>query len=596
MIADFLRHRIRSGEIDHVDAHFSQFMARLGETGDTRLLNLFAELSRALSQQHSCLNLAELDIEQEVIDALAGLRIVDDGNGGRETPLVLDGSRLYMQRYHAYETRVATWLSAMNEPLPSPPRELKQTLDVLFGPNPTQQKLAAYQAMTRKLSIVTGGPGTGKTSTVVRILEAELSRKTEVAPVIRLAAPTGKAAMRLAESLSDSTLTAAFEVQTLHRLLGMRAGGRSWRYGPHSPLTVDLLVIDEVSMIDLAMMHRLLAALPDHARLILLGDPDQLPSVEAGNILADICRFDAGYSAEFVANANDTVGLTLAPSDTPHALQDAICRLDVSYRFSPDKGIGKLSRSIRQGESIAFMEDTEVSIQPLTALSPRALFEIYADYFARLNEETDHLDLLDAFERARILAPMREGELGVTALNDIVSSQLGVENEPFYHGRPVLVTRNDYNLGLFNGDVGICINTEGMKEPLVIFRDSAGKQREYLASRLPEHQTCFAMTVHKAQGSEFNHVTLVLPAELPRQSGNLLTRELIYTAVTRARDRVDLFSEPAVLEMALSQRTRRHSGLGNRFLTTPPDAPPAGGVPPAASGGPLKQMDLFGEV
>jgi exodeoxyribonuclease V alpha subunit len=497
--------------------------------------------------------------------------------GAQASPLIVERNKLYLQRYYQYECRIAAELIKRNQPLPlADPRVLRQIMTDQFGANLTTvnwQAVATLQALTRGLTVITGGPGTGKTTTVLKLLQAFAALPGNEHAIVKLAAPTGKAAMRLNQGLrqDQDTDKPVVEVQTLHRLLGMRMDGRSWRHDARHPLTVDLLIVDEVSMVDLAMMDRLLRALPAHCQLVLLGDPDQLPAVETGNFLMDICRYPAGYSAAFHDLAAAALGTDLPINPAEHKLKDALCRLTKSYRFDADQGIGQLARAIQQGGPIQGNE--QVSIRPIIELQqhPSLLLAPFTDYLA-LAADTNCTagELLDQFEQTRILSAVREGDYGVEHLNLAIEAQLlatGFRTGPtFYHGRPIMIMRNDYALGLFNGDVGICLFNLEDQRFHVAFRDSDGAIMTHLASRLPPHETCFVMTVHKSQGSEFNAVTLVLQAAASPRAEQLVSRELLYTAVTRSRQRIILYSSEAHLNEALNTHARRDSGLAERFL------------------------------
>ncbi|MEX2328030.1 MAG: AAA family ATPase, partial [Pseudomonadales bacterium] len=401
MIAGALKRQVQGGEFNYIDAHFADMLARLAQTTGTRaspaLIPWFARLSHALTRQHSCLDLSSLPESDELIAELTSLSIVGSP-ADTNFPLILDGTRLYMQRYFQYESRIANALAERNRLLDD--IDVAQAIEITRSrfPETGWQQVAALQALTRQLSIITGGPGTGKTTTVVRIIRAIVELAGEEIPAIRLAAPTGKAAMRLMEALREQNLPVDLEVQTLHRLLGMRADGRSYRHGPEFPVSADLLIVDEVSMIDLAMMHRLVGALRADARVILLGDPGQLPSVEAGNILADICKHPAGYTSAF-ADIAKQVGMVLPITDSGHLLADAICELKQSYRFLPDKGIGRLSHAIRAGDNITIEDDEEVTFTSLAAFGADQQVAVYEHYIDTLAATRDPLTRLATFEQ-----------------------------------------------------------------------------------------------------------------------------------------------------------------------------------------------------
>ncbi|WP_228761139.1 exodeoxyribonuclease V subunit alpha, partial [Pseudomonas paraeruginosa] len=472
-------------------------------------------------------------------------------------------------------------------------------------------------------SLITGGPGTGKTTTVVRLLG--LLQAPAVAagqPLrIRLAAPTGKAAARLSESigqqvralpLPEAVLQAIpAEVTTLHRLLGSRPDTRHFRHHRDNPLALDVLVVDEASMIDLEMMASLLDALPPQARLILLGDKDQLASVEAGAVLGDLCRDaeEGWYSAETRAWLQQVSGETWQGlregSAQAHPLAQQTVMLRHSRRFGASSGIGRLARLVNRQQAAdarALLDQPPADLFDLRLRGERdaAFARLFVDghpraagtpygyrhYLQRLAEgrppaglaleseawERWAQSVLAAFDAFRLLCALRRGPWGVEGLNQRVAAELlrlGLidADHGWYEGRPVLVTRNDYSLGLMNGDIGIALRLpeRGADGSLrfalrVAFprNDGSGGVRFVLPSRLVEVDTVFAMTVHKSQGSEFAHTALVLPDAL----NPVLTKELVYTGITRARDWFSLVeSHPGVFEEALRRKVRRLSGL-----------------------------------
>lgn len=542
---------------------FVDLMARMGNTRDPRILETIARLCDALTEQHSCLDLTRIRDHEEVVAALTRLPLVSQGE--QPTPLVLDGGRLYLRRYHRFECSIADRLANLNEPLPDLDTDRLRDVLAAHFPVASKQRLAAFQGLTRRLTVIAGGPGTGKTTTVSGILRALDDLHGDGTVNVSLAAPTGKAAMKLNEGLAG--IESVREVRTLHRLLGYRPASGDYRHGPDNPLPADLLIIDEVSMVDLAMMARLLSALKPGARLILLGDPGQLPSVEAGNLLADICKYGYPYSTGFAQLAARVTGVDIRGEPPCHRLQDALCQLTESHRFSPDRGIGRLARAVQAGQ-VELGDRDEVSAAPIAELTPARLAALYGDYIDAIAARDDADRLIDTFGRTRLLTPMKDGDHGVRVMNEqmeelLIDRGLIGTDRGFYHGRPVLVTRNDYNLQLFNGDIGICVRRDD-GEPRVVFAGNGGT-REFLPSRLPEHETCFAMTVHKSQGSEFDHVAIAVPAAATPQQARLLTREMLYTAVTRARSRLSLFYDEEALERCLDQHTERHSGLGERL-------------------------------
>jgi exodeoxyribonuclease V alpha subunit len=457
------------------------------------------------------------------------------------------------------------------------------------------------------LSVITGGPGTGKTYTAARLLALLLALHDTGSPLrVALAAPTGKAAARLKQSIDKALqdlpvpadagldLKALVErmgpARTLHSLLGARPDSRQFRHHAAHPLDVDVLIVDEASMVHLEMMDALLQALPPHARLVLLGDKDQLASVEAGAVLGDLCRDAAQghYSAETVQFVQAVAGQTLeaaylaAGTSAPPLAQQTVM-LRESRRFGGP--IGQLAWAVNGGDATAAMAalqsaDAGPLAQPLwaqQASSPQAVCDLacggsgkpsYAEYLACIAagpvagaHEDWVQSVLLAFDRFRILCAVRQGEWGTEGLNAAVQKALADQGwlKPqgeWFAGRPVMVTRNDAQLGVFNGDVGVALpNAQGALK--VWFLDG-DQLRSVSVTRLAHVETAFAMTVHKSQGSEFWHTALVLP----QGGADVLSRELVYTGITRAREQFSLIEAQAgLLEAAIARPSVRASGL-----------------------------------
>jgi exodeoxyribonuclease V alpha subunit len=457
------------------------------------------------------------------------------------------------------------------------------------------QKLAVATASAGRFTLISGGPGTGKTTTVARLLvllqQLAMSRPDAAPLLIRLAAPTGKAAARLTESLGraldelsprlDATLLASLprQASTLHRLLGVIPGSHEFRHHAENPLPLDVLVVDEASMVDLPMMARLLAALPASARLILLGDKDQLASVEAGAVLGDICQLlQQEPSAAHTEWLRVVTGYPLAEPGVPNALplRDRLCWLRKSWRFHAGSGIGRLADAVNQGdrhtlERLLSSNFADIRIH-VDAERRATLLQLavagYAGYLALARDPVNGESarrMLQAFQQTRVLCALREGEWGVTGLNSSILQSLSRQGwlQPeadWYVGRPVMIVRNDHALGLYNGDIGITAHDgERLR---VWFEMPDGRVHGFLPSRLPEHETALAMTVHKSQGSEFAHTILVLPD----LDNPVLTRELLYTGITRAKQRLDLFGAHELLTRIATRPTQRNSGLTAMLL------------------------------
>ena len=563
---------------------------------------------------------------QDWLAACAGSALLE----AAVAPLVLAGSCLYLRRYWDYERRVASHIAQRLRSDSEAPAGLPVRLASLF-PEPLildgerltdWQKLACALAAQGRFTLITGGPGTGKTTTVVRLLALlQEAAMAAGAPLrLSLAAPTGKAAARLTESIGGqvASLPVADAVRqqipstvtTLHRLLGSRPDSRHFRHNAGNPLPLDVLVVDEASMIDLEMMANLLDALPAHARLILLGDKDQLASVEAGAVLGDLCREAevGGYSAATRAWLEAQTGERMVdPALVPgeQALAQHIVMLRHSRRFASGSGIGRLARAVNQADAqaargVLAAGSDDLHVLRLSGEQDRALERLlleglaggarralgYAHYLQVMRAERPAPvadiqawdswagEVLAAFDQFQLLCAVRKGPWGVEALNQRIAEALHrrglLEQEHgWYEGRPVLVTRNDYSLGLMNGDIGIALRLPEPPEfpgaPLrqvlrVVFprNDGSGALRHILPSRLGAVETVFAMTVHKSQGSEFEHCALILPETL----NPVLTKELIYTGITRARHWFSLVETRAgIFEQAVLRRVERRSGL-----------------------------------
>jgi exodeoxyribonuclease V alpha subunit len=513
-------------QFSSLDRQFGSFVERLHGAPAPDLREAAMLVSRRRAEGHICVPCEALPASCTV------------GSGEEFTPLVLQDGRLYLRRYWEYEQQLAQSILARAGGK-SPKRKPKD-----------QQELAARNAVTRNFSVITGGPGTGKTHTVRAILELLRAQPGGAELQIKLAAPTGKAAARLSDALRESGL----EATTIHRLLGTIPDSPYFRHDAERPLTADVVIVDEASMVDLALMAKLVEAVPLTSRLVLLGDRNQLASVEAGNVLADICA------------AAET-------EDSP--LHGSVVELRRNYRFAETGGIYKTSSAINAGDAEAALQalqagDDEVRWNNLPA--PENLAEalrerIVAGYGACL-QASGPAAALAALSQFRILCAVRHGPFGVESLNSLAEEVLAEAGllkprRGWYSGQPVMITRNDQHLQLFNGDTGIILpDPEAGGELRAFFVSAEGRLRRFLPSRLPLHETAFALTVHKSQGSEFDRLLLILP----EKESPVLTRELLYTAMTRARTAVELRANEEIFRAAVARQTVRTSGLREALL------------------------------
>jgi len=508
------------------------------------------------------------------------------GPGSATTPLVLEGTRLYLRRYYAYEQELIRDLKERSTEVGTAhdPGDVRAALARYFEPETTEpdwQRTAAFASLTGRFCIISGGPGTGKTTTVAKILAVLLELAGSASIKVRPAAPTGKAAARLTESLrsavtrlklpEDVAAAMDLEATTIHRLLGVVSGSPYFRADRDTPLDADLVIVDEVSMVDLPLMAKLVRAVPPHARLILLGDKDQLASVEAGSVMADICGTGdlTRFSPSFVAGYAASEGYENLPvqEDLPE-MADRVVQLQKTYRFSEDSSIRRLSDRVRLGDARGALEVLSSPGPDLTWVEPESgkglgavLERVAGEELAGCLAGNDPMTMHDSFGKIRILTAVRKGERGLEELNRVVEELLRRQKvlRPegrWYPGRPIMIARNDYTLNVYNGDVGITVRDEE-RNLRVAFPGPDSTPRLIAPVRLPEHETVFAMTVHKSQGSEFDTVILVLPDT----DVLVLTRELLYTGITRARSRVVVIGSREMFMKGVGRKVERSSGL-----------------------------------
>ena len=562
-------------------------------------------LSKRFSEGHICLDLNDMDSEDlreggfksADLAVLANVELV--GKEEDYQPFILWKNKLYMQRYFYYESTVYQRIIELiqnekdtQKDIENQLLSLKDDIAKLFPSDnlgrPDWQMIATISAVFNQFNIITGGPGTGKTTTVAKILTLLFRLNPDLK--VALAAPTGKAAARMAESLKEtaqkSTMnidTATKEVfkklepSTIHRLLGGRPNQIYFRHNKDNTLPHDLIIVDESSMIDVALFAKLMDAIKPTAKVIFLGDKDQLASVEAGSLFGDLCTAQGKLNlfseqrAHFINKITPSCKTLLSDKNiqkSEHLLFEHIIELQHSYRFEAGGNIGVFSKAIIENELPIIKSffgnhapdislDFDYNDKTLTRFA-----EGYRDYI----EEPDIKLALNKLNQLRVLCALRQGEHGVYKSNQNIERYLQSKNlisitGAFYEHRPIIVTGNNYELGLFNGDIGIVRSDESGKLR-VWFEDTEGNLRGIQPAFVSASETVFAMTIHKSQGSEFENVLVQLPSY---GENAILTRELLYTAVTRAKKNVILQGSQEIILETCERRVKRGSGIAERF-------------------------------
>lgn len=555
-------------------------------------------LSKKMSEGHICINIENTkhaDFGEYYPGTVTQPKhlhlhhLVSDGTQNK--PFVINNGNLYMQRYYKYESNIISSIQSIisyeNEVLEKRMQDLtankyiiKQLFPELLASRTDWQMLATLSAIINQFSIITGGPGTGKTTTVSRILTMLLTLTPDMH--IALAAPTGKAANRMAESLkrvqyNNPVIREKINnlvPSTIHRLLGSQKNSIYFKHDTGRPLPYDLVIIDESSMIDIALFSKLLSAIQPSTKVILLGDKDQLASVEAGSIFGDLCNAEAYINIFSTQRARWFGQFTQMPLPVSEHINNTIIlfehviALQYSHRFSTEKGIGQLSNAIISSNKDAIQsffnnEDDEVFIDETYS---EDIFNRFLDGYLDYIQETDINTAFNKLNRLKVLCALREGNEGIVSTNARIEKYLQSRkwihrNTEFYENRPVIITKNNYELGLFNGDTGI-VKRDEHGNLKVWFESSEGSLISFQPSSIEAAETVYAMTIHKSQGSELDNIMIVLPKN---EDTALLTRELLYTAVTRARNRVIIQGSHNVILESAEKKVERGSGLAGRM-------------------------------
>ena len=581
-------------ELDRVFAAWTveNFCESDNEAHRDVVLRIATAVSYALHLKHSCIDLASyqslndpvleglLDgIDPTSLGGFTDAAISVEGPDMSYVPLVRseNGRLIWMQKYYAFEQAVGKRIKQMAAHKTRLFDAQMTSLNRLYPETDADsQRDAVATALTNRFCVITGGPGTGKTWTVARIIALisahGLGGKEN--PRIALAAPTGKAANRMYESLHEAATDTKLQqlggdqetldkARTLHSLLGIRRGSPKPGFHAANPLAVDVLIVDEASMVDLPMMYRILDALPEHAHLILLGDKDQLASVEAGSVLGELCSNDSatGFAT----------------------IQSCIGTLTKNYRSEDARGIIEFAQAINQGrlsdstdnQHLTLVEQN-LGIDPWNPGWLNQAAQAFTTFHEYTQDGKDAIEVLKHQNDFQILCGLRNGPVGVMGINSMIERKLSRKSGDWYAGLPVMVTANDHDRQLFNGDVGSVLPVVEIDGKWVIDHQrgdlkacfSAGAQdgsvKAISLAQMPSYETCYAMTVHKSQGSEYKRVLFVLPlSRVDVASNPVMTRELIYTGITRAKQEVSIWSAAGVLESVVAKRSVRMSGLGH---------------------------------
>ena len=570
---------------DELDFEFAENVVGLSANDeDVFFVSLIA--SHASKNNSVCFDCNRDRFENETLNTVIN-NLIDKKTRAKFTydkklPVVIENSQIYLRRYYEYEKDAASEIisraSASAENLPSEVISAAETLLSALDITEEEKKISVMNALSKKVSFISGGPGTGKTSLAVNIILLYIKKKLLKGerPSIALCAPTGKAAAHLKKSVEgalskirdNDKVNALFDKEikyvplkgeTVQKLIGTKIGSISAKFNKNEPLPYDLIIADETSMFDLSLMKKLFSALSPSASIVFLGDKDQLASVQAGSVFGDICSFSKIESG-------------IHPDNTK-SLAESITVLKKSFRFDPDKGIGKISKAVNESDikgvqdafdsddNIRFIENSESSFQGFR----KKLKEIIESEIKRYSNDYPYIfpvnkakpeELLSRMKNIQILSALRKGPGGFSEINTIVEEIFSLTGN-IYHGMPVMAVENDYDMKIFNGDTGIICK----EERLNAYFPGDNALRKINPYLLKSYEKSFCMTVHKSQGSEFENVIFVLPNEDSR----VLTKELIYTAITRAKKNITIIGSKEILNAGILRKTERSSGLSSRL-------------------------------
>jgi exodeoxyribonuclease V alpha subunit len=583
--------------ITSAEVEFVRFLQQMHPDVEEGVLMAAAVCIHAQSNGHVCLDIGTLDngylfnepetgfkindeLKREWIAALRKSELVS--SGGEMQPLVLEEERLYLHRFWKYEEELADWMKAKSANVQEITEDAKKALQLLLAPSKdlfetNWQQLAVVLSFLKDLIIISGGPGTGKTYTVLNIIAAQMLAHHGDRFRIALAAPTGKAARRLVDSIKDgkknlsgqvsSQLEITEEALTVHKLLGADFQGSSFKFNEQNKLPYDMIVIDEASMLDLTMWVRLIRAVRPNTKLVVLGDKDQLASVEAGSILGDICGGENTFSSEISALVANITGMQIPSTQTTASINDCVIFLTKSYRFGENSGIQKLAKAINESDVEAAMEVLQDPnyedvkwVKPTPEEIEKIVNEYAVDHHTWYSGKSIE-ERLSASHQKKILCALRRSKQGIEELNRIaekkIRRKIGVlSSQEWYPGRIIMATRNNNILKVRNGEIGIF-----QPEETRYIEFESTEMNKIPIKRLADYEAAYAITIHKSQGSEFNDVAILLSNE----ENPLLSKEILYTSVTRARESTLICASEDIIRKTIQKNVWRKSGLKGKI-------------------------------
>ncbi|WP_428236810.1 exodeoxyribonuclease V subunit alpha [Gracilimonas sp.] len=595
-VLPYLEKLLTEDVISLLELEFVRFLKQIEPDVKQEVLLAASACIFAQQKGHVCLDFEDWKDEYLFEDAKSEIKLTDSlkkdwnkalkesnlvSKGTELHPLVLEGSRLYLHRYWKYEEELCAWLKQKAAPRLELKEKHKKAIQSVLPPandlfEVNWQHVAVQLSFLKDLLVISGGPGTGKTFTVLNIIAAQAQAHAQQDFRIALAAPTGKAARRLSESIESGKKNLNPEVLsgieipesalTVHKLLGSDFRGSTFKFNEENHLPYDLVVVDEASMLDINMWVRLIRAIGPNTKLIVLGDKDQLASVEAGSILGDICGGENTFSEGVSSSLRELQGIDIPVGDSTSPINDCILFLTKSYRFGKNSGIQKFAEAVNASDAdkaIAILKDHKS--EGLSWIEPdsRAIEEVFKTYVQDHYKDYSQLpekQRLAASHKKKILCALRRGPFGVEYMNEraerlIRRNEKRIDNREWYDGRIVMATRNDSLLKVRNGEIGI------YQKKGEVIEFEGDRPVRVSAARLKDYEPAFALTIHKSQGSEFDKVAIILP----NQVNTVLSKEILYTAVTRARLSTLIIVKEEILRRIIERTVSRKSGVKQKL-------------------------------